>query len=88
MKTEQELIDEIEELKDALKDAESDLKDAEAEIEDLENKVDELETDLRNLEDEEGRGFDLSSLTDKMKYDFFRENFDKISLEQLESLVK
>lgn len=31
--------------------------------------------------------FDLYSLADKMKYEVFRDNFDKISLTQLESII-
>lgn len=40
--------------------------------------------------DDEGEEYtpQFATLVDQMKYDFFMENFDKISLEQLESLVK
>lgn len=87
MKTETELLDEIKGLQADLKYSESELRDAKGEIRDLEDKVGGLKYEIDEILNADPEP-QYPTLNDQTKYDFFIENFDKITLEQLENLVK
>lgn len=90
IETEQKLQDEITQLTIDKASLESDMVDLKYDLRVCEEKKSDLEDTISELEDHdyESDAFDLSTLVNQMKYEFFKENFDKINLEQLENLVK
>lgn len=90
--TDEELIEKIFEFQEAK------IRVYEKQIDDLQEEIDDFvplrEVSDFDLMDEVGnRGLSIvapigEGLTDNMKYDFFIENFDKFTLENLENLIK
>ncbi|MES2397922.1 MAG: hypothetical protein V4549_18060 [Bacteroidota bacterium] len=96
MKTIEDLEDEIiklkieiEELTDALKESDGEVNDLEDRITDLENdeseEISSLKKTIEELEQKEFEPFD--GLIDNQKYNLIMDNFDKITIQEIENLL-
>lgn len=84
-------MSEIERLRKLEKEHEDVVDDLEGQIQDLEHliwkkdcRIGELNDELSNLK---GENFEVFTMNDEMKRDFITKNWDKITLENLESIV-
>jgi len=75
--------DKIKELQEEIKE----LRDKETEVENLEEEVIDLENRICELENGP-EPVSFSTLEDQMKYEYFLEHFNTITLSELESLIK